>query len=123
MDKSNKKIIIVEDEKAISKALQLKLIHEGYLVDAAYNGDEGLGKVKSEKYDLILLDMVMPVKDGFTFLEEVNAAGFKIPVIVISNLNQTEDIKKARSLGAVDFIVKSDTTLSDIVNLVENVLK
>lgn len=122
MDK-NKKILIVEDERAISKALQLKLTHEGFLVDAAYNGQEGIDLSKSNQYDLILLDMVMPIKDGFAFLEETNAAGRKSPVIVLSNLSQPEDIKKAKSLGAIDFIVKSDTPLSDIVNLVNNVLK
>jgi len=123
MDKSKKHILIVEDERAISKALQLKLIHEGFEVDAAYNGQDGIDQAKSKTFDLILLDMVMPIKDGFAFLEETNAAGRKAPVIVLSNLSQPEDIQKAKSLGAVDFIVKSDTPLSDIVNLVNNVLK
>lgn len=119
-----KKIIIVEDERAISKALQLKLEHEGFEVDTAFDGEEGLVKLSEKEFDLILLDLIMPKMDGFPFMMKMREReiGFK-PIIVLSNLSQPEDKTKAKALGAIDFVIKSDTPLSDIVKIVQNVLK
>ncbi len=121
-EKNQKQILVVEDEKPISKALQLKLTHEGYIVDVAFNGDEAIEKIQNQNFDLILLDIVMPVRDGFGVLEGLKQSGKTIPVIITSNLSQPEDIKRAKELGATDFVVKSDTPLADIVKLVNNVL-
>jgi DNA-binding response OmpR family regulator len=110
------KILIVEDERAIARALELKLSGAGYDVEVAHNGEEGVQMMGKTKYDLVLLDLVMPVLDGFGVLEKV---GNKFKIIVLSNLGQPEDIEKAKALGAIDFFVKSNTPIIEVVNLVK----
>lgn len=113
---NGKKILIAEDEKALARALELKLTSAGFIISVAHDGEEALAKILAEKFDLVLLDLVMPKKDGFSVLENLKAKGNTTPVIVSSNLSQEEDFQKAKSLGAVDYFIKSDTPLSEIVN-------
>ncbi len=116
-------ILIVEDEKAVSKALELKLSHTGFNVEVANNGHEALNALEKKQYDLILLDLIMPEIDGFSVLEKIQKTeNKKTAVIVTSNLGQNDDEEKAKLLGAKDYIVKSNTTLADIVARVENFL-
>jgi DNA-binding response OmpR family regulator len=117
-----KKILIVEDEKPIAKALELKLDSSGFEADIAGDGNVALDKVAAEKYDLVLLDIVMPNLDGFGFLSKVKEKNIAVPVIVTSNLSQEEDINKAKALGAVDYYVKSNTPLSSIVEKINKFL-
>jgi len=119
----NKKILVVEDEKAISEALTLKLEHSGYTVEAASNGEEGLALAQKGNFDLVVLDLIMPKLDGFGFLEEAKKAGVKTPVIVASNLSQPEDETRARDLGAKDFYIKSNVSVAEIVEKIESILK
>lgn len=119
-----KKILIAEDEKPMAKALELKLKGCGFDAKAVFNGAEALAEMEKENYDLLLLDLMMPVKDGFGVLEELkNKPGNKTLVIVSSNLSQGEDIKRAKALGAVDYFVKSDTPISEVVNHIKTALK
>jgi len=118
-----KSILISEDEKAIAEALKLKLEHSGYEVSLAGNGEEALDLAKNKKFDLIILDLIMPVMDGFGFLEAAKKEGIKTPIIVASNLSQPEDEKRARELGAKDFFIKSNVSVSEIVEKIANVLK
>ena len=111
----SKRILIVDDEKPLAKALSLKLGHEGYEAKAVFNGAEAIETLKKESFDLVLLDLVMPQEDGFSVLSKMGAVKGKTIVIVSSNLSQEEDIDKAKALGATDYFVKSDTTLADIV--------
>lgn len=116
-----KSILICEDEQAISKAMQLKLTKAGFEVEQAFNGQEALDKLKDKKYDLVLLDLLMPKVDGFSVLEELKRQGSKQKIIVTSNLSQDEDKKRAEELGAVGYLVKADTSISKIVEyVVEN---
>ena len=117
-----KKIIIAEDEKAIAKALELKLTHSGYEAKATYDGEEVLAEMEKNKYDLLLLDLILPKTDGFGVMSKLREKDNKVPIIVLSNLSQEEDTKKAKELGAKDYFVKSNTPLSDIVKYVEKVL-
>lgn len=117
-----KKILIAEDEKPMAKAMQLKLVSEGFEVSIAGNGKQALEKLAKEKFDLLILDLVMPVKDGFVVLEELKKSKRKMPVIVASNLSQEDDVKRAKSLGARDFFVKSDTPISGVVERVKAAL-
>ena len=117
-----KKILIVDDERPLAKALELKLTHEGIVAKAVFDGIEAVDILKSEKFNLILLDLVMPKKDGFQVLEDIKKMKITTPVIVSSNLSQEEDIVKAKDLGAVDYFVKSDTTLAEVVELIEGYL-
>src|SRR3989344_3373135 len=102
-----KRVLIIEDERPLAHALELKLSHEGYETTIAGNGKEGCEKAVAEKFDLILLDLILPEMDGFAVLQELHAKKIKTPVIVLSNLGQDEDRKKAKELGVVDYLVKS----------------
>lgn len=110
-----KKILILEDEKPLAHALELKLTHEGFDVVTTDNGELGISILEKEKFDLVLSDLIMPGVDGFGLLEEIKTKKMKIPVIIMTNLNQEEDKKRSFDLGAVDFFVKSNSTLSEIV--------
>ena len=103
------KILIIEDDHFFQNFYSNKLIEKGYLVEVANNGQEGLEKIKSFSPELILLDIIMPVMDGFQFLELSRQSSplFKTPIIVFSTLGQEQDVKKAISLGARDYINKS----------------
>ena len=111
------KILIIEDDTLLSKMYQTKLNMEGFETRAAYDGEEGLAMVKSEKPDLIFLDLMLPKMDGFTVLKKLkqNPATKNIPVIVFSNLAQASDIQLAKELGAVDYIVKAHLTPNAVV--------
>jgi CheY-like chemotaxis protein len=118
-----KKILIAEDEKPISRALELKLKKEGFDARAVYDGEEAMKFLEKEKVDLILLDIIMPKMSGFEVMKKIKERGIKVPIIVTSNLSQDEDIKKAKDLGAIEFLIKSNTPLEDIIKMVRNSLK
>lgn len=112
-----KKILIVEDEKAISHGLQLKLQAVGYDVKVANNGQEGLDLLMAEHFDVLLLDIMMPVMDGFQVLKKLTEAKKTVPsTFVLSNLSQPEDEQRALEYGARKVFVKSDTPLSQIAD-------
>lgn len=122
VNQNGKRILIAEDEKPMAHALELKLNSVGFVAKAVHDGDEALAELSREKYDLLLLDLMMPVKDGFAVLEELHKRGIKIPVIVSSNLSQEEDLKKARALGAKDYFVKSDTPINEVIEHIKKLL-
>ena len=117
-----KKILIVEDEKPLSHALELKLTHCDFQVKSAGNGQEAMHFLENEQFDLVLLDLVMPLMDGFAFLAKLQEKKNPVQVIVLSNLSQEEDVKKAKELGAKDFFVKSNTPLIVIVDHIKKLL-
>ncbi len=110
-----KKILIVEDEKPMAKALELLLNHQGYVTCAVFNGQEALDELKRTTYDLMLLDLIMPVMDGLSTFEALHAQSSSIPVIMMANLAKEEDVERANELGARDFIIKSNTPIAEIV--------
>ena len=93
-----KKILIAEDDNFISLAYKNGITRAGFDVITALNGVEAIDKIKTEKPDLVLLDLMMPIKGGFDVLEELKITGIvkKIPIIVLSNLGQTSDIEKCK---------------------------
>ncbi len=117
-----KKILIVEDERPLAHALEMKLKHQGYETCVVTNGIEALSEVKKNVYGVILLDLIMPILDGFAVLEELKHLKISVPVIVLSNLGQDEDRTKTKELGAIDYFVKSNTPIADIVSRVSSVL-
>lgn len=122
MPKNKKKILLAEDDKFIARAYQDGLTRAGFEVVSAVNGQEAIDKVKSEKPDLVLLDLIMPKKNGFEVLEEIKAdQTLKMPVIILSNLSQDSDIEKAKELGAVDYIVKSNFSMKEVIKKIEKV--
>jgi two-component system, OmpR family, response regulator ArlR len=119
MASDSKKVLVVEDEKPLSHALELKLQHEGYEVTVASNGRECLDFVGKQHFDVILLDLIMPDVDGFQVLAELQKLAKKPVVLVLSNLSQHEDEERVLALGAKKFFIKSDTSLTTIVDEVK----
>lgn len=117
-----KKILIVDDERPIANALALKLNHSGYEAKTAYNGEEAIKVLESEAFDLMLLDLMMPKVDGFGVLDYLKKKGSGPIAVVTSNLSQEEDAKKAKALGAKDYLVKSNTPLAKIIEHVQKLL-
>jgi DNA-binding response OmpR family regulator len=118
-----KKILIAEDEKAIGHAMDLKLKSKGFTTKVVSNGQLALDALKSESFDLMLLDLIMPGIDGFGVLSKLKEENNNTPVFVMSNLGQEDDVKKAKSLGAKAYFVKSNMTLADMIDKVTNFLK
>lgn len=117
------KILIAEDEKPMAHALELKLSKAGFDVKVVYDGEEAIKTLEENTFDLMLLDLMMPKKDGFSVLTSIREKGMKIPIIVSTNLSQEEDMKKAKELGADDYFVKSNTPISQVVEYIERLLK
>ena len=119
-DSTNKRVLIVEDEKPLSRALELKLGAVGFTVTVATNGQEALQLLESGEFDVMLLDLMMPTVDGFQVLQQIKDTEHRPVVFVLSNLSQHEDEERVLSLGAKKFFIKSDTPLSTIVEEVKN---
>ena len=116
------KVLVVEDDNFLVTAYRTKLVNAGLDVQVATDGEEAMKALKSFNPDVILLDLVMPKKDGMTTLTEIKADDKlkNIPVVITSNLGQAEDIEKAKSLGAADFVVKSNMSMEDIISKVKS---
>ena len=120
-----KKILVVEDDFFLIKVFQTKLIEEGYDVQIASDGEIAFDVLAKFTPDLILLDLVMPKKDGFEVLEDLRkiAKHKKTPVIVLTNLGQESDIERVKQFGVLDYLVKSDIPINKVVSRVEEVFK
>lgn len=116
-----KRVLIIEDERPLAHALDLKLTHEGFETKVATNGKEGFDLIRGGTFDVVLLDMMMPVMDGFQVLDELKKiTDIKHPVVfVLSNLSQREDESRVIEAGAAKYFIKSDTPLSVIVDEVK----
>ena len=114
-------ILVVEDEKALAHALELKLRHEGFTVTCVGNGQECVDAVQGQQFDVVLLDLIMPVMDGFQVLEHLRQLPRMPAVFVLSNLSQREDEGRAMALGARKFFIKSNTPLTEIIEEVKKV--
>lgn len=124
MTSATSKVLIIEDDRYISKMYQLKLSLDGLDVQVADNGRIGVEKVKEFKPDIILLDVLMPELDGYEVLKIVkgDTETKDIPVLILSNLGQEDHIQKGMQLGAVGYIVKSQYTPSKVVEKINEVL-
>jgi len=118
-----KKIAVVEDEAAIMDIYKIKLKLSGYQVVTAENGDVAIKIIKKEKPDLVLLDILLPKKDGFEVLDEIRKSEDEkiksTPVIITSNLSNEEDIQEAKNIGIVDYVIKAKSTPSDIIKKID----
>ncbi|HLD32204.1 MAG TPA: response regulator [Candidatus Peribacteraceae bacterium] len=117
--RGGKKILIVEDERPLAHALELKFQHEGFDTTVCVNGKDALEEALKNKYDMILLDLIMPQMDGFTFMEELKSRKKNYKIIILSNLGQDEDRMRSKELGAIDYFVKSNTPITDIIKRVK----
>lgn len=119
------RVLVVEDEEFLIRPLKDSLAAEGYTVDVARNGKEAVGKITENKPDLVLLDILMPEKDGFYVLGEVKKSSEwrLIPVIVLSNLGEDVTIKQALEAGADDYFVKSQHPIQEIIERAKDYLE
>lgn len=119
-----KKILIIEDEVAIADAMKIGLNESGYDARTAYDGEDGLSQAKTFVPDLILLDLMLPKKDGMTVLKDLRADGLteNIPVMILSQLSDTAKISEGVALGVVGYLVKVDYSLSEVIAKVKGVL-
>jgi len=118
---TTKKVVIVEDDKALANVLEDKLQSEGFSVTKAVNGEEGLAVIKTVKPNLIILDLMMPVMGGQAMLHRLrNIPEFKLlPVIVLTNAGDIENLEEAHYLNAY-FFIKSNVSLEEIVKSVQD---
>lgn len=125
MPKKTQTILFIEDEPALQKALGRSLEEEGFAVQAAIDGETGLAFVKKEVPDLILLDLILPKKDGFEVLRELKGdpATKHIPIIILTNREESADVEKALSLGASTYLVKANYQLKDVMAKIKEMLK
>ena len=119
-----KKILFVEDEEALQRAMGDTLESGGYTVLKALDGEAGLAMAKKELPDLILLDLILPKKNGFEILEDLkkDASVKNIPVIVLTNLEGSAEVERALSLGATTYLVKANYKLDELLGKIELVL-
>ena len=115
------KILIVEDEEILVRVLEEKFLEKNLEVAVSYTGDKVLPLARKFKPDIILLDIMLPKLDGIEVLKQLKADDelCDIPVIMLSNLNDDENIKRALSLGALDYMTKIQHPLDDVVEKVE----
>lgn len=120
-----KTVLVIEDDKFLRELIAQKLLKEGYNISEAIDGEEGIKKVKEEKPDLVLLDLILPGIDGFEVLSQMRADSSltSIPVIILSNLGQKEDVEKGLKLGAADYLIKAHFTPGEIIDKIKIVLK
>jgi len=120
-----KKLLFIEDEAAIHKTLSDVLQKEGYETLAARDGEAGLQRAQAEQPDLILLDLILPKMNGFEVLKALkdDEKTKEIPVIILTNLEQMENVQKAIDLGATTYLVKANYSLEEVVNKVKDALE
>ncbi len=123
MIKEKKKILIVEDDRKLIEALSKKLTKSGFDVVLAYNGKEGLERIKFQKPNLVLLDIMMPVMDGITMLKELRKTDKETPVIILSNLSGDDKLSEALASGSYEYLVKTNYSLEDLVKKIKKVLE
>ncbi|GAI58361.1 unnamed protein product [marine sediment metagenome] len=120
-----KTILVIEDDKFLRELIARKLIKEDFEVSEAVDGEEGIKKIKEEKPDLILLDLILPGIDGFEVLSRMKKESTlaSIPVIILSNLGQKDDVEKGLKMGAVDYLIKAHFTPGEIIDKIKAALK
>jgi DNA-binding response OmpR family regulator len=117
------KVLIVEDNETLNEAYKLILEKDGHDVTTAFNGEEGLEKLKDFKPNLILLDMLMPKMDGLDFLRNFDSTKFPATtIIILSNLNEDEQVEEARKLGAHRYILKANTSPRELAARVNHIV-
>ena len=125
MEKKKPQVLLVEDDVFLAGIYQKKFEIDGYKISLADNGEKGLTEAKKKKPDVILLDILLPKLDGFAVLERLKAdfATKNIPVILLTNLGQKDDVEKGLEAGAADYLIKAHFKPSEVVDKVRAALK
>jgi DNA-binding response OmpR family regulator len=113
--------MIIEDDKFLSSLMKVRLEKDGFTVIQAFDGEEAIGLLKTERPDLLVLDLIMPKVMGFEVLQTISMMPElqKVPVIILSNLAQDSDIQKAKEFGAKEYFVKVKISIDDIVKKIK----
>jgi len=124
MTDSQKTVLVVEDDTFLAQLLTNRLSRADLTVTRAGDGEEALRILKNTKPDLILLDIILPKKSGFEVMEEIQKDPLlkRAPIVIISNLGQDEDMARGRQLGAIEYYVKDQTSIEDLVSKVQQIL-
>ncbi len=119
-----RKILIIEDDVFLQDLEVNRLKKDNYEIITASTGDQAMEKINEENIDLILLDLILPGVDGFDVLKKIKETEKlkKIPVIVFSNLSEEKDLKKAKEMGAIEFMVKSNFSLAELSEHINKIL-
>lgn len=121
------KILLIEDDPFLSSLLKNRLQKEGFEVFLAKDGEEGLNLIKSTKPQLILLDIILPKKSGFEVMEEIRSDPeiqvLEVPIIIISNLGQPEDVSRGQELGAIEYFIKAKTSIDELVQKIKEFIE
>jgi DNA-binding response OmpR family regulator len=120
-DSNAKSVLIIEDERPLGHALELKLGHSGFITKVASNGNEALNALREKKYDVLLLDLILPELDGFALLKEIRTLDEQVKIIILSNLGQDEDRERVAPYNISEYYVKSNTPLAAVVNSVQTI--
>lgn len=119
------KVLVAEDNKYLRQAYISKLLKEGFETEIVEDGKAVMERVKSFKPDILILDIILPQRNGLDILKELKETPVlnKIPVIITSNLDKNEDVKKGLEIGADDYLVKTEVSMDDIVAKIRKLLK
>jgi len=121
------KVLLVEDDPFLSSLLKNRLQKEGLEISLAKDGEEALNSLKSLNLDLVLLDIILPKKSGFEVMEEIRndpqIQSKELPIIIISNLGQPEDVTRGQDLGAIEYFIKAKTSIDELVQKIKDFLK
>lgn len=125
MTEKQHSVLLIEDEEMLANMYETKFKNEGYKIRKALDGETGLKLAQEEKPDIILLDIIMPKLDGFSVLKKLKEDGKlkNVPVVLLTNLGQDEDINKGQSLGVAGYLVKANLTPAEVVEKVKEYLK
>jgi PleD family two-component response regulator len=120
-----KKVLLVEDDTFLSSLLELKLEQEGFEIEKAMDGEEAFTILETFVPDLILLDLILPKRNGFEYLELIrqDPRFNKIPVIITSNLGQDSDVARGKTFGVIEYIVKNKLSIDELIGKVRDEVK
>lgn len=120
---NTKYILVAEDDPFIRKLFEMNLTVDNWEVEFAVNGQKAIEALTKRTPDLLLLDLLMPVKTGFEVLDYLKEQNLRIPAYILSNLSQQIDQKKAKELGALDYFVKSDLDIDELIHTMQNAME
>lgn len=119
-----KKILIIEDEAMMRKSLEEIFADEGFEVVSAMDGEKGYELIKSNGFDTVLLDIILPRLNGFEVLKKIKEEKIShAPIVLLTNLGETKDVQRALDLGATNYLVKADYQLKDIIDKVKEIIE
>lgn len=124
MSDKKKTVLLIEDDEFLAELYATKLNLEGFDVIAAADGKKGLKLALEKRPDVVLLDIILPKMDGFEVLKNLraDAAAKTIPVILLTNLSQKDEVKRGLELGAVDYLIKAHFMPSEVVKKIKTLV-